>query len=121
VIQLMYGGGADEPPIRITITDEGSRCVAVEARVSLEDFAKALFSSGADCAFEFNDSGRIGMLSENKEELVPVPPLAKQDKGGKWIVKALAPKNQSRFCTRCYNTKRKEIWNGNHRKEHLER
>lgn len=59
--------------------------------MTLEEFAKALFSSTGECEIEFNDSGKVGTQGEHKEELVPIPKWEKRDKAGRWKDAALAP------------------------------
>lgn len=63
----------DNPrPIRIELTDNESRCRVVEILLSLCDFSEAITGRGyVDCKFEYNDSGKIGMVREIKTVAVP--------------------------------------------------
>jgi len=68
------GGSAisEKHPVRIEVTDELSHCRVIEIRLSISDFADALFGRGyTPCHVELNTSNVIGMKAENKTELVP--------------------------------------------------
>lgn len=80
-----------ERPLRILITDSISGCVAAHVSLSLTDFALALTGMGyVDCDLEFNDSGVVGMVAENKTELVPIPAEHPYNREA-WSIAALAP------------------------------
>ena len=58
--------------ISIKIHDVKSSCEAIEAKLTLENFAQAITGHGyIDCDLEFNDSGVIGKIRETKHELIP--------------------------------------------------
>ncbi len=60
--------------ISITIVEAKSRCKAIEAKLSFENFTKALTGQGhIDCDLVFNDSGVIGKTREIKHEIIPRP------------------------------------------------
>lgn len=60
--------------VSLTVTDTLSGCEMVEVKISLEEFASALFSmANRPCEVEFNDSGPIGLKREYKTEVVFVP------------------------------------------------
>ncbi len=84
-------GRSDDKAIRIELNDADSHCTAVLVRMGLPEFAECITGMGhADCEFEFNDSGVIGMLAQSKTEMVPVP--SSHPRGDEeWKRKALAP------------------------------
>ncbi len=85
-----WSGGDEGRPVHIELTDEDSGCRAVTIEMSLAEFGDALTGRGmVPCRFEFNDSGMIGTLAQNKEEHVPVP--AWSDRKDGWQKRALAP------------------------------
>ena len=87
-VSKVYGG--DAHVMRISLDDEVARCRAVEIEVGMLAFVEALTGSGYQpCDFDWNDSGRVGTIGENKEELVPVPDW--QSRPDNWIDVALAP------------------------------
>jgi hypothetical protein len=65
----------DNPrPIKITITDTTSGVEAIEASLSLEDFAMALTGMGhITCLFDFNGSGIVGKTREFERRDIFVP------------------------------------------------
>lgn len=68
------GGLSEKDIVRIEILDVDASCYAVLVEMEIEIFARALMGHGhMDCVFEFNDSGNVGTISQNKEETVPVP------------------------------------------------
>ena len=71
-ISRASGGIRDDMPVHITISDESSGCRVLEIYMSLEEYAKATFSSQGQCVIEHYPNGCfIGMKSENKTEIVP--------------------------------------------------
>lgn len=67
-----YSSGEDS--VEITLVDELSGIEAFMIKATLEDFAKALFSSGhKPCEYEYVPNAPLGMLREYKTELVFVP------------------------------------------------
>lgn len=60
--------------VQITVTDDASHCQLIEVEMDMTHFAEALMNlSHRPCLIEANDGPHIGMLSENKTELVPIP------------------------------------------------
>lgn len=60
--------------VQITVTDDASHCQLIEVEMDMTHFAEALMNlSHRPCLVEVNDSPHIGMLSENKTELIPIP------------------------------------------------
>lgn len=63
--------------IVIEISDDASRLRMIEIKVTPEQFALALTGmSEVPCEGTFNDSGKVGMNRENKQELIFLPDSA---------------------------------------------
>lgn len=77
--------------VTISIREENSGCIAVEARLKLLDFADGLFGlQMRPCEILFNDSGVIGKKHESKTEVIFVPSgiaYGDREKESKKIVK----------------------------------
>ncbi len=82
-------GGDESMPIHIELMDQDSHACAVDIHMGMEAMADMLTGRSADCSFEFNDSGVIGMQAQSKTELVPVPSSRYGNED--WIPAALAP------------------------------
>lgn len=80
-ISRMTGG--DEGKIHISIVENNSRVEFFEGLMSLEDFAAAVTgSSYRDVEFEFRPE-KVGMIAENKEEIVDRPKGYSRDETAK--------------------------------------
>lgn len=91
-ISRCWGGDTDE--IRVTLQDEVSGCQIVEARLSLENFTKAVTAQAyIDCELEVYNKAPVGKKREHKEEWVPYKSEyhKRDDKLEKLKDKALAP------------------------------
>jgi len=58
--------------IEIVVQDSNARCEAITIILTAEEFGDALSNIGSKCKFEFNDSGVVGTIGQNKEEIVEV-------------------------------------------------
>jgi hypothetical protein len=77
--------------IWIYIQDYRASANIVEVKMTTEAFALAVTGLGSvEATAEFNDSGNVGMVAQNKTEMVPIPSSGKT-RGGEWEAKALAP------------------------------
>tara|TARA_Y100000034_G_scaffold120665_1_gene163861 strand:+ start:1115 stop:1519 length:405 start_codon:yes stop_codon:yes gene_type:complete len=72
--------GPGDDKVTITLVDKGSGCVITEAIMSLEDWAKATFSSMVEVEVNLNTSRVIGKQHEHKTELITM-----KDKDGKTL------------------------------------
>ena len=83
-----YGDGRKQ--IEITVIDERAACQVIEVHVGLEAFTEALTGCSADCDFDFNNSGVVGMVYEHKTESVPIPDMLFREEDPR-IFEALVP------------------------------
>ncbi len=61
--------------VSLVIEEDKSHCRVIQIKISLEQFAKALFAfASRPCEIEFfNDAGNIGMTHEIKHEIIRQP------------------------------------------------
>lgn len=87
-------GQSDNRTVRITVGDEASQIEFLEVRLTLEEFGTLLTGGReVDCEFKLKGAEKVGMISQNKEEIVPVPKEVRYstDREGALSAKLLAP------------------------------
>lgn len=89
-IQIGRHFGSDEKRcVTIEVTDKISGAQFVEVKLSLAEFADAVFGRGyVPCEFNLRGVDKVGMKAENKEEFVPI---SREDDRKENYSKALKP------------------------------
>lgn len=82
IARVTSNTGPDE--IRIELTDDKAAVKFAVAKLSLEDFARAVTMLNVDCHIEVRGLHRVGKVMEHKTVAVQIPPEARASYSGQW-------------------------------------